>query len=165
MRFLECNYYVHCHKYLQRTCKHCMSVLQCALLAWQCTEGATHKLKEENLNRLRDNLSQGKAVATKKVYFVALPTVEAHSGHKVGEQGGFAQRIHPELVHQMNEMVLQVITDSSEVKQALKFYVENHLSKQHMESTLLKQIVPSIQHLGTYRITYTSQKNSLNYQH
>ena len=95
------------------------------------TEGATRKLKEENLNRLRDNLSQGKAVATKKVYFVALPTVEAHSGHKVGEQGGFAQRIHPELIHQINEMVLQGITDSSEVKRALKFYVENHLSKQH----------------------------------
>ena len=54
------------------------------------TEGATRKLKEENLNRLHDNLSQGKAVTTKKVYFVALPTVEAHSGHKVGEQGGFA---------------------------------------------------------------------------
>ena len=28
-------------------------------------------------------------------------------------------------------MVLQGITDSSEVKRALKFYVENHLSKQH----------------------------------
>ena len=28
------------------------------------TEGAIRKLKEENLSRLRDNLSQGKAVAT-----------------------------------------------------------------------------------------------------
>ena len=45
------------------------------------TEGATWKLKEENLNRLCDSLSQGKAVATKK---------EAHSGHEVSEQGGFA---------------------------------------------------------------------------
>ena len=35
-------------------------------------------------NRLRSHLSQGKAVATKKVYFVALPAVEAHSGHEVG---------------------------------------------------------------------------------
>ena len=80
---------------------------------------------------MRDNLSQGKAIATKKVYYVALPTAEAHSGHEVGELGGFAQRIHPELIQQINEMVLQGITDSSEVKRALKFYVENHLSKQH----------------------------------
>ena len=29
------------------------------------------------------------------------------------------------------KMVLQGITDSSEVKRALKFYVENHLPKQH----------------------------------
>ena len=88
-------------------------------------------MKEENLSRLRDDLSQGKAVATKKVYYVALPTVAAHSGHEVGEQGGFAQRIHPELIQQINEMVLRGITDSSEVKRALNFYVENHLSKQH----------------------------------
>lgn len=95
------------------------------------TEGAIRKLREENLNTLRHNLLQGKAVATRKVYYVALPTVEAHSGHEVGEQGGFAQRIHPELIQQINEMVLKGITDSSEVKRALKFYVENHLSKQH----------------------------------
>ena len=88
-------------------------------------------MKEENLSRLRDNLSQGKAVPAKKVYFVALLTVAAHSGHQVGEQGGFAQRIHPELIQQINEMVLQGITDSSEVKRALKFYIENHLAKQH----------------------------------
>lgn len=86
-------------------------------------------MKEENLSRLRDDLSQGKAVATKS--YVALPTVAAHSGHEVGEQGGFAQMIHPELIQQINEMVIRGITDSSEVKRALKFYVENHLSKQH----------------------------------
>ena len=90
------------------------------------TESAIRKLKEENLNKLCENLSQGKAVATKKVHFVALPTVEAHSGHEIGEQSGFSQRIHPELVHQIKEMA-----DSNEVKRALKFYVENHLSKQH----------------------------------
>ncbi len=90
------------------------------------TEGATRKLKEENLNRLCDNLSNvGESCSNEE------SLVEAHSGHKVGEQGGFAQRIHPELIHQINEMVLQGITDSSEVKRALKFYVENHLSKQH----------------------------------
>ena len=41
------------------------------------TEGAIRKLKEDNLNRLSDNLTQGKAIATKKVYFVTLPTAEA----------------------------------------------------------------------------------------
>ena len=55
------------------------------------TESAIQKLKEEKLNDLRQNLLQGKAVATKKLYFVALPTAEAHSGHEVGKQSGFAQ--------------------------------------------------------------------------
>ena len=95
------------------------------------TECANRKSKEQNLKRLCDILANGKPVATKKVYFVALPMVDAHSGHEVGEQGGFAQRIHPELIHQINEMVHQGITDSSEIKRALKLYVVNHLSKQH----------------------------------
>ena len=76
-------------------------------MQFRVTEGATRKLKEENLNRLCDNLPQGKAIATKKVYVVALPTVEAHSGHEVGKQCGFAQRIYPELIHQINEVVLR----------------------------------------------------------
>ena len=116
------------------------------------TQGAICKLKEESINRLRDNLSQGIAIATKKVCFVALPTAEAHSGHAVGELSGFAQRIHPELIHQINEMVLQRITDSSGVKRELKFYVANHLSKQH-EINPVETDCSFYPTLGTYRIT------------
>ena len=58
-----------------------------------------------------------------------MPTVDAHSGHNVGDdQSGFSQRMHPELINQIKEMVLQGMVDSSEVKRALKVY---HLSKQY----------------------------------
>lgn len=94
------------------------------------TERANRKLREEKLKALRDNLTHGKPVVTKKIYFVALPTANAHNGHEVGKQGGFAQRIHPEITQQINEMVLQGITDTNEIKRALKLYVKTNLSKQ-----------------------------------
>jgi len=42
---------------------------------------------------------------------MSLPTLEAHSGHEISINGGFAQRAHPEVIQHINELVLQGITD------------------------------------------------------
>ena len=60
---------------------------------------------------------------------MSLPTLEAHSDHVCEISRGYSQRVHPELIHQIHELVLQGITDSNEVKRALKFHVKHHLSK------------------------------------
>jgi len=68
-------------------------------------------------------------VVTQKVYYVSLPTLEANSDHVLEVARGFSQRVHPELIHKIHELVLQGITDSNEVRRALKFHVKHHLSK------------------------------------
>jgi len=60
---------------------------------------------------------------------VSLPTLEAHCGHEVGINGGFAQRVHPEVIQHINELVLQGITGSNEVRRAFRFHVIHYLCK------------------------------------
>ena len=86
--------------------------------------------QEQTLQKLYKSLEMDASkVATQKVYHVSLPTLEAHSDHVLDSTRGFSQRVHPELIHQIHELVLQGITDSNEVRRALKFHVKHHLSK------------------------------------
>ena len=62
-------------------------------------------------------------------YHVLLPTEEAHhSFHETKGAAGYAQRIHPKLVEKIYELVSEGITDTQEVKQALKHYPLHVLS-------------------------------------
>ena len=50
-------------------------------------------------------------------YHVLLPMEEAHhSSHETKGAVGYAQRIHPELVEKIYELVSEGITDTQEVK-------------------------------------------------
>jgi len=91
---------------------------------------AKRLIQETLLQKLCSSLlKDAVSVSIQKVYHVSLPTLEAHSGNEVGINGGFTQRAHPEVIQHINELVLQSITDSNEVRRALRFHVIPHLCK------------------------------------
>ena len=61
---------------------------------------------------------------------MSIPSIEAHSGHPVGDKAMYGQRIHPLLVAKITEMVLEGITNTAEVKQSLRFYANTILANQ-----------------------------------
>ncbi len=82
------------------------------------------------LENLRGKLEKGSECKREQKYFVVLPTVDAHPAHPTGECGAFAQRVHPSISHRISELVAAGITETSEVKRNLKFYVECDLAKE-----------------------------------
>ena len=57
-----------------------------------------------------------------------MPTGEAHhSFHETKGPAGYAQRIHPKLIEKIYELVSEGITDTQEVKRALKHYTLHEL--------------------------------------
>ena len=80
--------------------------------------------KEEKLNNLRDHLKSQKPMKTKSVYFVSLPTEEAHhSTHPTRGANMIAQRVNPHIARRISELVGEGMTDPYEVSKALKHYV------------------------------------------
>ena len=81
------------------------------------------EIKKEKLAQLHESLSSGEPVKTSTKYHVLLPKEEAHhSSHETRGAAGYAQRIHPKLIEKINELVSEGITDTQEVKRALKHY-------------------------------------------
>ena len=79
--------------------------------------------KEELLAQLQNALASGENINTSTKYHILLPTEEAHhSFHQTKRAAGYAQRIHPKLVEKIHELVSEGITDTPEVKKALKHY-------------------------------------------
>ena len=71
-------------------------------------------------------------------YWISLPSAHAHTGHPVGNEAGFSQRIHPLLASKITEMVISGITSTSEVKRSLNFHAATVLAPQ-LGITLSKQ--------------------------
>ena len=75
------------------------------------------------LASLQEALSQRKSLQTCTKYHVLLPTEEAHhSFHETKGAAGYAQRMHPKLTEKVYELVSEGVTDTQEVKRALKHY-------------------------------------------
>ena len=62
----------------------------------------------------------------------------AYTGHPIGNEARFSQRIHPLLASKIIEMVISGITRTSEIKRFLNFYATNVLAPQ-LGITLSKQ--------------------------
>ena len=94
---------------------------------WLCPQ----KLKEQKKKKLAQLLNAiacGEPVKITTKYHVLLPTEEAHhSFHETKGAAGYAQRIHPKLVEKIYELVSEGITDTQEVKRALKHYTLHDL--------------------------------------
>ena len=88
------------------------------------------QLQERKLELLRQAIAQGDTPKVLPKHFVSLPGEDAHTGHPTGSSGGFAQRIHPLLAQRISELVAAGITDTSEVRRSLRFYVTNTLCQE-----------------------------------
>ena len=62
-------------------------------------------------------------------YFVSFPSIEAHSGHPIGQEAVHTQILHPQVAQKITEMVSSGITDTAKVRWSLKYYVDNFLCK------------------------------------
>ena len=64
-------------------------------------------------------------------YFVSFPSVEAHSRHPISQEAVHTQKLHPQVAQKITEMVTSGITDTTEVRRSLKYYmyVDNFLCK------------------------------------
>ena len=87
------------------------------------------QLRELKLAELKKELEQG-TPNTKSMYFVSLPTNEAHSNHPTGSEVAFAQRVHPLLIAKINDLVSSNICNVHEVKKILRYYTNNELAKE-----------------------------------
>ena len=64
------------------------------------------------------------------MYFITLPQEQAHSGHPTGLAGIYTQKIHAAISQKIVNIVEAGITDTTEIKHSLRYYVTNYLSKQ-----------------------------------
>ena len=95
----------------------------------------THKERQQAQNSTIESLraavqKQSSDVHVQVKYWISLPSVHAHTGHPVGNEAGFSQRIHPLLTSKITEMVISGITSTSEVKRSLNFYATTVLAPQ-----------------------------------
>ena len=89
------------------------------------------QIQKARLEDLRLALKQTPPTVQVKIkYWVSMPSIEAHSGHPVGDSAMYSQRIHPLLVAKITEMVLDGITNTAEVKRSLRFYANTILTNQ-----------------------------------
>lgn len=59
-----------------------------------------------------------------------VPSNEANSGHPIGEEDIHSQKEHPQVAQKITEIVESGITDTTEVRRSLKYYVDNFLWKE-----------------------------------
>ena len=74
------------------------------------------------------NAMKSDTVSYTKRYFVSLPDVDAHSNHSCGGAAGFAQTVHPAIIHEISNIVRNGITKATEVKAALRRFVKTGLN-------------------------------------
>ena len=69
-------------------------------------------------------------VQTIDKYFISLPTEEAHhQTHPTGASVALAQKVHPQVISKIHELVLAGVSESIKMKHHLKYYVTNCLCK------------------------------------
>ena len=62
-----------------------------------------------------------------KKYFVSLPTTDAHHQcHSTGREVAITQRIHPNIIEKIHQLVLDGVANPLEVQHHLKYYFAHH---------------------------------------
>lgn len=88
------------------------------------------RLQEEKIRMIKKEIEAKQSVKTAMKYFISLPQEEAHSSHPTGQAGVYAQKLHPAISQKIVNMVEAGITDPTEIKHSLRYYVANYLSKE-----------------------------------
>ena len=115
--------------------------------------------KQDTLEALKTALSAGSsAVKTNFKYYISLPCEKAHCNHPTGEAAGFAQKLHPLVISKISDMVSAGITNVTDIKRSLRWYVRHELTKQLGEAPKItdRSLYP------TDNDTFTLQRNQWN---
>ena len=85
----------------------------------------------KKMSELKADLSTEKCVATRIVYFVSLPTEDAHTGHPTGNGvAGFSQKMNEKVAAKIAELVAEGITEIHEIQRLLRHYVMYDLCRE-----------------------------------
>ena len=85
--------------------------------------------KEEKLNKLRHKLQEPHSsnVKVQMRYYVSN---EARHGHPIGTDAVHSQKLHPQVTQKIMDMVKAGMTDVTEIRRSLKYYVDHCLCKE-----------------------------------
>ena len=80
------------------------------------------------MQSLQQALEAGNPGKVTQMYYVRLPTEEAHHMcHPTKGAMGFSQRIHPELITKIHELVQTGVTDPTVVQRLLRSHVRSQM--------------------------------------
>lgn len=113
----------------KKGCKACIKIREYILypdykidstIVSSSSKWKVRQLMEEKLCNLKVDLKQGVAKG-KPMYYVSLPTTEArHLTHPTGGIYGMAQKMHPNLVEKIYQLVNEGVGSVPEMKRALE---------------------------------------------
>ena len=87
--------------------------------------------KQDTLEALKNSLSADSlSLKTQIKYYISFPCETAHTNHPTGEAAGFAQKLHPLVISKIYDMVSAGITNITDIKRSLRWYVQHELTKQ-----------------------------------
>jgi len=93
------------------------------------------RVKEESLKSLREARQQNVNVLVTKKYYISLPTEDAyHSCHPTRGIMGFSQRVHPELIAKIQELVHAGTTDPIQIQHLLKHQEQHYMCSEQLPS-------------------------------
>lgn len=85
------------------------------------------KSKNAVLQKLREDLSQGKSMTTVQRYFFRIPLTLEHTSHPVGRSATVGQSVDAKVIEKIHELVASNITNPVMVSKCLEQYVEKEL--------------------------------------
>jgi len=87
-------------------------------------------LREAKMKELKQKLCQSSShcdLKTESYYFSSLSTLAAHSGHSVGTEAAFFQKVNPCVSQKISELVNEGMLNYNEMKKSLVHYVKHVL--------------------------------------
>ena len=104
-------------------------VLSKSTLSPVLSQKRIRKLREDSLKSLRKALTSAEPPLVVHKYFVQLPTEEAHHEcHPTKRVMGLSQRIHPDLISKIHELVSIGTVEPIEVERLLKHHVKHYMT-------------------------------------
>ena len=107
------------------TIKKCIVYSEYSVQPHKTEATSERTVKERRMRALKGALYKSpESVKSETLYYVSLPTTEAHKGHPTGGGiAGFTQRVNEKVAQKITQIVAQGITDIHQVRTLLKQYI------------------------------------------
>ena len=95
-------------------------------------KGRMRTKREKQIQALKSQLNEEpETLLTKTMWFVSLPSTDAHTGHPTGKGvAGVSNRIDDRVAAKIVEIVADGITEKAQVRSLLRHYVMHHLCQE-----------------------------------